>query len=135
MTTEVNDLASAARGTLQVGVAAPRRRRLSDQAERGKWWRLLAIAVITAIMIVPIIAVFGLSLQPSQGSTAQGITFENFGHVFQQTNIVYWLENSLLISVVTVVVCVLIASPAGYVLSRGRNKLVSSYALILFVVQ
>jgi len=137
MTTEVNDLASNARGKLQVGVGSdtPKRRRLSEQAERGKWWRLLAIFVITLIMIVPIIAVIILSLQPGQTSHATGLTFDNYAHVFRDTNLVYWLENSFLIAAVTVVVCVVIASPAGYVLSRGRNRWVSSYALILFVVQ
>ncbi|MCL2516298.1 MAG: carbohydrate ABC transporter permease [Microbacteriaceae bacterium] len=112
-----------------------KRRRLGEQGERGKWWRLLAIFVITLIMIIPIIAVFVLSVTPSQNSTATGFTLENFAHVFTQTEVVYWLENSLLIAAVTVVVCIIVASPAGYVLSRGRNKWVSSYALILFVVQ
>jgi multiple sugar transport system permease protein len=30
---------------------------------------------------------------------------------------------------------VIVAAPAGYVLSRGRSKLVSGYSLILFIVQ
>jgi multiple sugar transport system permease protein len=46
-----------------------------------------------------------------------------------------WLTNSLLVTVVTVVIAVVVAAPAGYVLSRARNKLVSGYSLILFVVQ
>jgi multiple sugar transport system permease protein len=36
---------------------------------------------------------------------------------------------------VTVVVAVAVAAPAGYVLSRGRSKAVSGYSLILFIVQ
>lgn len=137
MTTEVNDLGHAARGKLQVGVAATTRRRGSrDQAERGKWWRLLAVLVITAVVVIPIVSVFVLSVTPSLNSSqATGFTFGNFTYVLQNSEVVIWLENSLLIAAVTVVVCVVIASPAGYVLSRGRNRLVSSYALILFVVQ
>ena len=35
----------------------------------------------------------------------------------------------------TVVVSVVVAAPAGYVLSRGRGRTVSGYSLLLFVVQ
>jgi multiple sugar transport system permease protein len=103
--------------------------------ERGKWWRFVVILVVTMIVIVPIVAVGYLSLQPGQGSSANGFTFENFGLVFTQTNIAYWLENRLGVTLVTVLIAVAVAAPAGYVLSRVRNKLVSSYSLVLFVVQ
>ncbi|WP_022901899.1 carbohydrate ABC transporter permease [Humibacter albus] len=123
-------------GQLNYGVNAGKKRRsLSELGERGKWWRLLAIVVITAIVLVPIIAVAILSLTPSLGSTATGLTFENYGNVFEQTSVGTWLGNSLLVAAVTVIVAVVVAAPAGYVLSRGRSKLVSSYALILFIVQ
>ncbi|GAB3797144.1 carbohydrate ABC transporter permease [Humibacter antri] len=122
-------------GHLQVGVTGGKRRTLGELGERGKWWRLLGIVVITAIVLVPIIAVVILSLTPSLGSTATGLTLENFGDVFSQTSVGTWLGNSLLVAAVTVVAAVVIAAPAGYVLSRGRNRLVSSYALILFIVQ
>lgn len=103
--------------------------------ERGKWWRFALILVITAIVIVPIVAVGYLSLLPGLGSSATGLTLENFGKVFAQTNIDYWLENSLGVTIVTVVIAVSVAAPAGYVLSRVRNKLVSGYSLLLFIVQ
>lgn len=103
--------------------------------ERGKWWRFVVILVVTAITIVPIVAVGYLSLQPGLGSSATGLTFENFGMVFSQTSISYWLENSLGVTIVTVIIAVCVAAPAGYVLSRVRNKLVSSYSLVLFIVQ
>jgi multiple sugar transport system permease protein len=111
------------------------RRKSRPLDERGKWWRFVVILVVTMIVIVPIVAVGYLSLQPGQGSSANGFTFENFGLVFTQTNIAYWLENSLGVTLVTVLIAVAVAAPAGYVLSRVRNKLVSSYSLVLFVVQ
>jgi multiple sugar transport system permease protein len=46
-----------------------------------------------------------------------------------------WLGNSLLVSLITVVVSVVVAAPAGYVLSRGRGRLVSGYSLGLFIIQ
>jgi multiple sugar transport system permease protein len=86
-------------------------------------------------VLVPIIAVVLLSLEPSLGSTARGVTLENFGKIFSETSVGAWLANSLLVTIVTVVISVTVAAPAGYVLSRGRSRLVSGYSLILFIVQ
>ena len=48
---------------------------------------------------------------------------------------VLWLQNSLLVTLGTVIVSVIVAAPAGYVLSRGRSRAVSGYSLLLFVFQ
>lgn len=125
-------------GILQVGVSTTqekRRRTLGEAGEKGKWLRFLLIIVITAIVLVPIVAVVILSLTPSLGSTAGGLTLENFALVFTSTNVGLWLGNSLTVTLVTVLVAVTVAAPAGYVLSRGRSKLISGYSLVLFVVQ
>lgn len=113
------------------------RRRGTQEAElRGRWWRFLLILIITAVVLVPIAAIFLLSLQPSLGSTTTSeFTFENFTNIFSQTGVLTWLNNSLLVTFVTVMVSVVVAAPAGYVLSRGRNKLVSGFSLVLFIVQ
>ena len=112
-----------------------KRRSAKERESKGQWWRFLLIFVVTLIVITPIITVFYLSTQPGQGSTQTGFTFENFQRVFVNTDVVLWLGNSLLVAVVTVIVSVAVAAPAGYVLSRLRNRLVSGYSLVLFVVQ
>ncbi|HEY5223241.1 MAG TPA: carbohydrate ABC transporter permease [Microbacteriaceae bacterium] len=122
-------------GHLQIGVIAGKRRTLTQAQERGKWWRFVAILIIAAVVLVPIISVLILSLEPSLGSKATGWTLENFGQVFTETSVGTWLQNSLVVTLVTVIIAVAVAAPAGYVLSRGRSKLVSSYSLILFIVQ
>ena len=122
-------------GRVNTGVRQAKRRTLGQAQERGKWWRFLAIIIICAIVLVPIAAVVLLSLQPSLGSTASGFTLENFSKIFTQTSVGTWLANSLVVTVVTVFIAVIVAAPAGYVLSRGRSKLVSGYSLILFIVQ
>lgn len=122
-------------GRLQIGVRSSKRRTLGQAQERGKWWRFLAVLIIAAVVLVPIVAVVLLSLEPSLGSSATGFTLENFGKVFTETSVGTWLVNSLIVTLVTVVVAVVVAAPAGYVLSRGRSKLVSGYSLILFIVQ
>jgi len=102
---------------------------------RIRWVRFSALTLIAAVVLVPLAAVVLLSLQPAFGSSSQGFTFENYVGVFSQTAIGTWLGNSFLVSLVTVVVAIVVAAPAGYVLSRGRGRLVSGYSLGLFVIQ
>jgi multiple sugar transport system permease protein len=125
----------AAAGTPAATLEQVRRRSAKEREQKGQWWRFLLILVITLLVITPILAVFYLATQPGQGSQATGFTFENFARVFSGTDVLIWLRNSLIVALATVVVAVAVAAPAGYVLSRLRNRLVSGYSLILFVVQ
>ncbi len=103
--------------------------------DRGRWWRFSLLAVITAIVLVPLAAVVLLSLQPALGSAQTGATIENYLTVIASTDLGGWVTNSLIVTLATVVVSVLIAAPAGYVLSRGRGRLVAGFSLTLFVIQ
>ena len=107
-----------------------------EPGARGSGWRFLLVLVITLIVLVPIIAVVGLALQPALGSTSTArFTLENFVSIFSQTDVLTWARNSLTVTLVTVLVAVVVAAPGGYVLSRGRGKLISGFSLVLFVVQ
>lgn len=119
-----------------VTIGATRRRRADlSTGKRGQWARFAVMLVVTLIVIVPIITVFVLSISPGLGSTKTGLTLENFEQVFASTGVLTWLGNSITVTLITVVVSVAVAAPAGYVLSRVRNRLVSSYSLVLFVIQ
>jgi len=120
-----------------VGAQSRKRRGHSyHSGKQGRWWRFLLLLLITVIALVPVASVFILSTQPSLGSTTtSGFTLENFSDVFTQTAVLTWLTNSLIVTIATVIVAVVVAAPAGYVLSRARNRLVSGYSLVLFVVQ
>lgn len=110
--------------------------RKPEPGARGTWWRFLVIFVVTLVVLIPIIAVVGLALQPALGSTSTSrFTLENFVTIFQATDVLTWLRNSLTVTLVTVVVSVVVAAPAGYVLSRGRGRLISGFSLVLFVIQ
>jgi multiple sugar transport system permease protein len=122
-------------GEQQQGERVYARRSSAAPGSKGQWWRFLLILVVTLIVITPILAVFYLATQPGQNSQVTGFTFENFVRIFTGTDVLTWLGNSLIVALVTVVVSVAIAAPAGYVLSRLRNRLVSGYSLVLFVVQ
>jgi multiple sugar transport system permease protein len=107
-----------------------------DPGARGSWWRFLLILVVTLVVLIPIIAVVGLALQPALGSTSTSrFTLENFVSIFRETDVLTWLRNSMTVTIVTVLVSVVVAAPAGYVLSRGRGKLISGFSLVLFVIQ
>ncbi len=122
---------SAHTPTLAPVSASPRKR----ARKTGRWWRFTALAAIAVVVLVPLVAVVALSVQPSLGSTATGPTLENYITVFTQTSVASWIGNSLLVTLATVVVAVIIAAPAGYVLSRGRGRLIVGFSLTLFVVQ
>ena len=108
----------------------------AERADRGKWWRFVFLFVITLIVLVPVLAVLWLSVRPAaQSTTSTTFTLENFVYVFTQTRTLTWLANSLIVTLATVAVSVVVAAPAGYVLSRGRNRVVSGYSLLLFIVQ
>lgn len=114
---------------------ARKSRMVSEAGMRGRWWRFAAILLITAVVLVPIGVVAVLAFTPGTTSTTTGPTFENFTNVFSETLASTWLGNSLVVTLATVVVSVSVAAPAGYVLSRGRSRAVSSYSLLLFVMQ
>jgi multiple sugar transport system permease protein len=103
--------------------------------DRGRYVRLACLLIFTVIALTPIAVTVILSITPRLGSSERGLTLSNFGYVFQQTLALPWFSNSLLVSLVTVVISVVVAAPAGYVLSRGRNRAVSAYSLLLFVIQ
>lgn len=115
----------------QVTSAAPK----PEPGSRGGGLRLVLLLVITVVVLVPILAVLGLSVQPALGSSSTGITLENFVNIFSQTGVLTWLRNSMTVTAITVLVSVAVAAPAGYVLSRGRGRLISGFSLVLFVVQ
>jgi len=112
-----------------------KRRTQGEIQDRGKWWRFVLILAITALILLPIGVVVMLGFVPNATSSTKGLTIENFVYIFRQTLALTWIRNSLVATLVTVVVSVVVAAPAGYVVSRGRSKAVSSYSLLLFVMQ
>ena len=123
-------------GAVHPQVLTPTAPTKPEPGTRGRWWRFLLILVITAVVLVPIFAVVGLATQPALGSaTTASFTLENFVLIFQQTDVLTWLRNSLFVTLVTVLVSVAVAAPAGYVLSRGRGRLINGFSLVLFVIQ
>ena len=107
-----------------------------ERGTRGQWWRFAALLLITLVVLVPVLATLLLAIRPSATSTTtSALTLENFRYIFGNTDVLLWLGNSLGVTLATVLVSVIVAAPAGYVLSRGRGKAVSGFSLLLFVIQ
>jgi multiple sugar transport system permease protein len=112
------------------GEAATRPSRAGAQY-RHRWWRFALLVVITAVVLVPIASPVLSAVQ--QLDRTGGVA--GLARVFTDPQTVRWFANSLAVSAATVLVAVLIGAPAGYVLSRGRNRGVDAFALVVFTLQ
>ena len=99
------------------------------------WGRTALISAITLILLAPILVIFGLALRPRLYAEVTGPTFDTFAYVIQHTDILVWLKNSLMVSVVASCLSLVVAAPAGYVLSRARGSAVSAYSMLIFIIQ
>lgn len=97
--------------------------------------RSIVLGIVTLILLVPLFAVFWLSLRPTITSGGVGPTLGSYVYVFQHTQIGVWLGNSLWVSLLATAVAILVAAPAGYVLSRGRGRATSAFSVSIFVIQ
>jgi multiple sugar transport system permease protein len=99
------------------------------------WLRTAVAALVALILLSPILVVFWLALRPPIAWQQTGPTLGTFWYVLTQTNVLHWLKNSLLVSLLVTVASVVVAAPAGYVLSRGRGRVTSAMSLFIFVLQ
>ena len=125
------------------GGSPARLRRAGRRSLRaGGWGRTAVMAVLTAVVLVPVAVVPWNLVHPgdgfgggaSWGSALQQAARQVVG-AFTGTDLPTWLWHSLLVTGATVLVSMLVAVPAGYTLARGRGRGVSGYALALFLVQ
>jgi len=114
---------------------------LADATLRGRWWRFALMVVCAAVVLAPLAGTLANALD-LPGTAARGFgsgpwpvrVAEAFASWFQGTAL-YWFENSLMLALATVAVGIVVGAPAGYVLCRARGRLVSSYALAIFLLQ
>ena len=99
------------------------------------WARTIVLALMTLVALSPILVIFGLALRPRLYSDVTGPTLETFVYVIRNTDILVWLKNSLIVSVIASCLALFVAAPAGYVLSRARGGAVSLYSMLIFIIQ
>lgn len=117
-------------------VESVQRVRVSRRNGRIKRWLSFAVMlVVTGLVLVPLGAVVGLSLRPPASLGTSGLSLASFTYIFENSQALTWLGNSLALTLAATVFTVVISAPAGYVISRARSRLVSGYSLLLFILQ
>ncbi|MDD3126954.1 MAG: ABC transporter permease subunit [Candidatus Izemoplasmatales bacterium] len=96
---------------------------------------LLTLAVITLIPFIYIIMMaFGKDVVGTAAAIPEEYTFDNFARLFAETSFLDWIRNSIIISLVTMVISVIFVSVSVYVFSRlkflGKHKLFNFILLI-----
>ncbi len=102
--------------------------------EKDDSWGKIVLIYLTLIFMVllsiyPLLNVFSVSLRPDNSlfsSTLNIIpenwTFDNYRAAMQDIDLLLWLRNSLIISVLTAASTIVVAAPAAYAYSRYRFK-------------
>jgi multiple sugar transport system permease protein len=104
-------------------------------ARIGVGLRTVALVVITAVVVAPLMPTLAAAFVPGSPGSGPGGPLAGLIATFRFTPALQWLCNSLLVSVVTTAVAIVVGAPAAYALSRARSRFVSGYSLVLFVVQ
>jgi len=122
------------------GARRPPQRDRPRLPQRGSWWRFALAVVLTALTLAPLAgtvsSALGLSAPGAPGGAEAWAAM-----LWRQLSATLtgpalgWFENSLALALGTVVVCVVLGAPAGYVLARGRGRAVSGFALVIFLLQ
>lgn len=117
--------------------AAPRRRRTSRQ------WLVISLLVLGCVFTVgPFLAILVLALSPEGAPSIpftwpERLTLDNLARVLGAQNFLTWTMNSLIYSLVSVVVILLTASMAGYAFAKkrfpGRDVILWSFLATLMV--
>ena len=85
-------------------------------------------AFLVLFVICPLLVIIYYAFTDGTGQ----ITFENFINFFSNTNTLGTLLNSIAISAVTTLVCLVIAYPVAYILARSKFK--KKYVLLMLFV-
>ncbi len=103
---------------------------MDGMATVARWGRFAALLGLAALVLGPLELIVGRAFQGPAEPTLDGLFgAPRFGPALT------WFGNSLAVSTATVLVSLVVAAPAGYVLSRARGRRVSAYGLVLFALQ
>ncbi|HKX41228.1 MAG TPA: carbohydrate ABC transporter permease [Burkholderiaceae bacterium] len=99
----------------------------------------LTCLVVMAVMLFPLVATFVSSIKTSAEASAvppvylpSALSLENYAKVFgYQAGLGTYLFNSLAVAFLTIVLCLVLAVPAGYALARLRVPMRETVFLVL----
>ncbi|WP_411168903.1 sugar ABC transporter permease [Clostridium sp. MB05] len=118
------------------------KKKLRPDEIRTAWLGRIFIWIMIAITLVPIVAVISSSMAKGQAFTQTTFfptewSLENYRKVFEKTNFLLWLKNSLIICTIVATVQLLLSVPAAFAFSKLRfwgrkNGLMSLLILQMF---
>ncbi|APX34802.1 hypothetical protein BH708_10490 [Brachybacterium sp. P6-10-X1] len=103
-----------------------RRRRSSERRRPKDLLFLIPFGLVLVVIVFPVVWMFYSSLRPaqeiSQGITAQtvfsGLSLDSYARLFDETNFGRYLPNSIIVCGIGTVITVVVATLAGFALSR-----------------
>lgn len=105
----------------------------------GKFLTYVLVVVVIGVLLLPFFWMISTSLKPASeifspepNLIPQNPTVENYATIWRRTLFPRYLKNTLVVSLVTVLVTMLVALPAGYSISRFRfaGKIAFSAGLV-----
>ncbi|MEU8246039.1 carbohydrate ABC transporter permease, partial [Nonomuraea sp. NPDC048916] len=92
---------------------------------RGRWALVTLLAVLAVLTVSPFVAMVIVALSPAGEPTVptrwpESLTLDNLTNVLSASGFVEWTVNSLVYSVVSVVIILATASMAGYAFAKKR---------------
>lgn len=99
------------------------------------------IMVLILAIDMPFLNMLATSMKPRAGSAGAAswllghLDIRNFIYVLQRTSFPVNVLNSMLVSSITVILCIFISSLAGYAISRFRSRAFRHYSILLLVLQ
>ncbi|MBI5998104.1 sugar ABC transporter permease [Clostridium perfringens] len=95
-----------------------------NKKRRAKLWVSRFFLWVSILIIVfPIWAIISASLSPGtsfyeNGIIPKAVTFDNYKYIFQETDFLIWIKNSLIVCLFVSIVQVIMTLPAAYAFSR-----------------
>lgn len=104
---------------------------------KKNWWKYIVAICVMAVYLLPIYVVLVTSLKPVTDHTSRMLPpaepyWENYIKVFEDSNILNAMKNSLIITIGTVIVVVIAGCLAAYPMARHKNRF--SKAIKIFVL-
>ncbi|GAA1485071.1 carbohydrate ABC transporter permease [Brachybacterium fresconis] len=132
--------------THQVGTSpaiTTRRRRSPERRRPQDLLFLIPFGLVLVVIVFPVVWMFYSSLRPaqeiSQGITAQtvfsGLSLDSYARLFDETNFGRYLPNSIIVCGIGTVITVVVATLAGFALSRFSFRAKPLVMIILVATQ
>ena len=102
-------------------------RQVESRTKLFNWICAIVLIVFALLWLVPVLWAIDTALKPNEETTKttwliENPTFDAFGRVLRDTDILRWFGSSVIIAIITTVGTVIVASLAAYALSRMRFR-------------